>query len=171
MHSKSNQKYLLLILLFLLPSNLVSQENSARNAAYIEVFGLGGLYSINYERFITNDFTARIGYTSWMVNMLGPKSRRGPIFMGSYLVGQDNNRMEIGAGVEFASAKGGSIFAREELQAQDYTMFLATFGYRYQPSDGGFHFRAVFMPMIWLNNSTSSSLTFGTFGISFGVCF
>ncbi|MGE3669493.1 MAG: hypothetical protein AB7K71_07525, partial [Polyangiaceae bacterium] len=36
---------------------------SAKNSLYIELLGNGGLYSLNYERNLTDDVAARVGFS------------------------------------------------------------------------------------------------------------
>ena len=77
----------------------------------------------------------------------------------NYLLGQDNKFFEIGIGATLVSGKIGGIF-------DSTTIGTMVFGYRLQPKNGGFNFRAFLSPVF---DGTSFSPYFG--GISFGYSF
>ena len=142
-------------------------QQVARNSVYIELLGNGGLYSLNYDRKITDNVSARVGLMAF-----GGESIEGdriglslvPL-MANYLVGQGNHRLELGGGPVVAYA-AGNIKEDGIGEFSDFGMIgTATFGYRYQPLQGGFNFRLGFTPLF------SSSDVAPSFGVSFGYGF
>ncbi len=72
-------------------SRSLSQIEQSRNAIYLEALGVGGFYSINYERFIDDNYTLRIGYSSWTVKALTTQSFTGVPIMLNYLYGEKHS--------------------------------------------------------------------------------
>jgi hypothetical protein len=85
----------------------------------------------------------------------------------NYLLGKNDKYFEIGAGATYASFNSGSDFLgfKSTPSSSSQLFGTMTFGYRYQPVDGGFNFRASFNPIIYSSNFTPF------FGISFGYTF
>ena len=142
-------------------------QDIARNSVYIELLGNGGLYSLNYDRKITNNVSARVGLMAF-----GGESTDGdriglslvPL-MANYLVGKHNHRLELGGGPVVAYA-AGNIKEHGIGEFSDFGLVgTATFGYRYQPLQGGFNFRLGFTPLF------SASSVAPSFGVSFGYGF
>lgn len=151
-----------LLLLFIVADQLHAQQNTSSsnpNAKSI-FFELGGpgLASINYDMRFNNTgkglgFRAGIGgFPAYDVNLV-------TIPLGlNYIASKDNrNFFEFGAGLTAISAnpKGSGIFSG--------TFGHSTFGYRLQPKDGGFTFRATMNPVF-----TSEGLFPFYAGIGFG---
>lgn len=149
----------------------VSQSTDSKNAMYVEAFGPGLFYSINYERFISTDFTVRGGVSIFPMN--GETSQStfiiAPI-MCNYLFGNGNSKLEIGGGIDLVTINGeeyGDLSRYESTFSETSILLVGSFGYRYQPSDGGFHFRIVATPMLSPYNGYFIPL----FGCSAGTCF
>ena len=79
------------------------------NAIYFEALGPGILYSINYERMVTEAVSIRIGYSSWQVTtpflITSSVSFTGIPIMVNVLQGDGNSKLELGAGIEFVSVQ------------------------------------------------------------------
>ena len=71
------------------------------NTVYFELFGNGLLYSVNYDRMITDNISVRAGYGGLSVSsastMEDVKITMMPV-LGNYLMGGGNHKLEIGAG-------------------------------------------------------------------------
>jgi hypothetical protein len=132
-------------------------EPSARNAAYFELGGNALLYSVNYDRRFTNTWTGRAGFM--VVSAEGTDPDTGdrveaslaivPVMMNA-LLGRGTHRLELGFGPLFAMG-GGEIEDAEvgdvdEFSAAGLAGVTSTFGYRRQPLNGGFVFRAALTP-------------------------
>jgi hypothetical protein len=69
----------------------------------------------------------------------------------NYLIGNGSNKFEIGAGIDYLSVSGGSIFGLHANASESKVFGTATIGYRYQQADGGFLFRIGFTPVFGEN--------------------
>jgi hypothetical protein len=130
---------------------------TARNAAYFELGGNALLYSINYDRRLNNTWTGRAGFM--IVSAEGTDQNTGeraevsiaiiPVMINA-LLGRGTHRLELGAGPLFGigggSIEGPEVGDVEEFSAAGLAGVTTTFGYRRQPLDGGFVFRASLNP-------------------------
>lgn len=139
-HSKIAVVVLLLVLASL-PARAQSAKKRgghfARNAVYVEAFGPGLFYSLNYERRITENISLRGGFTAYTFLVGFP-------VMVNALLGQDGDYFEIGIGVVPYYGFGSDLlpFASSSyIKMGNGLMYgTAAMGYRYQPYDGGFLF-------------------------------
>jgi hypothetical protein len=139
------------------------EGREAKNALYVDLLGPGLLYSLNYDREIIPDLSARIGI-SYM--SLGASSGDGSASVSfsylavpitaSYLgIGSQNNCLELGGGPVIMNFKGSGLVKSndESVSAGASVTTLALTGmagYRHQPADGGFVFRIGVSPMMVL---------------------
>lgn len=150
----------------------VDTTRRALNAVFVEFGGNGLVYSINYERFLSQDFSLRagVGYLSLGSSEFDGGSSASlttvPL-MANYLgVGRYNHRLELGGGVVLMHMSArtydgiGSDFGSGFLAAA-----TGCIGYRYAPLDGGFNFKAGFTPLL------SSFGLLPLAGVSFGAVF
>ncbi|CAN5852419.1 hypothetical protein BH23GEM3_BH23GEM3_03100 [soil metagenome] len=148
------------------PRALQAQQ-PARNSAYLELLGNGGLYSLNYERLLGPALGGRLGIMTFQGE--GEEGDRVRIVlapvMANYLAGSGPHRLEAGAGPVIAYATGT---IREE-DIGEFSGFgvaaTGTLGYRYHPPAGGFIFRAGLTPLL-----SSAGLT-PSVGLSIGYAF
>jgi hypothetical protein len=158
--------YIIFCLLILVSSNLLcSQIKQSKNAIYFEALGVGGLYSINYERLSDdNNYGLRIGYSSWTMVLFGRTTFIGVPIMLNYLDGNKNHKLELGLGLEYVKVSGSEFWTNKGF-SESGIIGISSFGYRYQPMEGGGFFRIVISP---LYNFTGFHIAIG---ISFGACF
>jgi hypothetical protein len=140
-----------------------------KNAFYLELFGNGGFYSINYERNIHHNIYSRIGFATFQTFDIFDRSYHGKIttvpLIVSYLSGFKKHHFEIGGGLLFGKIKEGS----ESNPIFDVTGFL---GYRYQSLiSEGFLFRIGLAPFVSLNATNYPDRFFISPGLSFGYSF
>lgn len=137
------------------------EGREAKNALYVDLLGPGLIYSLNYDREIIPDLSARIGI-SYM--SLGASSGDGTASVSfsylavpitaSYLgIGSQNNCLELGGGPVIMNFKGsGLVESNDEKVAAGASVTTLALtgmaGYRHQPSDGGFVFRIGVSPMM-----------------------
>lgn len=148
-----------------------SEGRKAKNLVYLELLGNGGVYSINYERMLTDDLSARLGFSYLSIGAsAGDTSAKAnlvtaPVLI-NYTVGGKNHRAELGAGATLvyvsASSTGGGVGSSGEGVG---VLGTGVVGYRYSPADGGFVFRAGFTPLF----GKGGFLPWG--GMSFGGTF
>lgn len=133
----------------------------AKNAIYLDLGGPGLFYSLNYDREIIPDLSARIGISYLSV---GASSADGSASVGlsylaipitaSYLgLGTENNIFEVGGGPVIMNLSGSGLVETDdaEVSAGGSTTLVSLTGiagYRHQPSDGGFVFRIGLSPML-----------------------
>lgn len=132
------------------------------NSVYFELLGNGGFYSVNYDtRFSKrrDGFGGRVGlsyaaqssddYYNYKQNFFSL-----PIGI-NYLAGKKGHYFETGAGITYYS---GNLFLLDDVGNSENgentrgVFGNLTFGYRKQPIDGGFTFRAGVAPIITKNS-------------------
>ena len=148
-------------------SNADSALNARAQNVYIELGGPGLLFSANYDtRFSQrrDGLGGRIGLG--FIASGGVSVVTVPVQL-NYLLGKTDKYFEIGLGATYASFHTGADFLSLNTNPVTANTVLGTmtFGYRYQPVDGGFNFRASFNPIF------DSSNFVPYFGLSFGYTF
>jgi hypothetical protein len=135
-------KKIILVAIILFSANSLFAQTAAKSI-YFELGG-PGFASFNFDtRFSKKEdgLGARIGFGGFKVD------DEGLLFIPvglNYLFGKDKkNYFEVGAGATFLSASE-EIFD-EDSKSSSFGYFQ--FGYRYQPKDGGFLFRAAITPV------------------------
>ena len=144
-----------------------SQEIKApKNSLYLEVFGSGGLFSINYERRINSNLYGRLGVANWTFAYETETTLTTIPVMITYLWGEDKNHFETA---------GGMLFGRKTEDDINHQILdlIAFIGYRYQPPDNGLVFRVGFTPFFSLDNDANypANIFFASAGISIGYHF
>ena len=125
-----------------------------RNALYFELFGQGVLYSFNYDYRISPDFSVRAGFTSWGVGFWAGRFQfTGFPLMINHLSGTNKGHFEAGIGLmpvvlKFQGGADSPFYASDGDGTITSIIGTATLGYRYQPPQGGFVFRAGITPMV-----------------------
>ena len=126
------KKYLFIIL-------LVGFGYSQKNNIYAELGGAGYLMTFNYERMLSDNIIARVGYGSDEQRAEDGTSKDGNISFfplgAAYLIGSGNQKIEIGAGITML--KGTLEMDGEDLEPNVKMMFIGG-GYRYHIGEGGF---------------------------------
>jgi hypothetical protein len=139
---------------------------TASNAIYLEMLGPGLLYSINYERRLTNSVALRVGFSSWSLSIFSTTSATIIPMTLSWFPFSDresdpSSKLEIGAGMCYFNAvlthDSFFFFGPATTKTSSGVFFTGIFGYRYQASDGGFMFRAAFTP-IYTQGETNNSI-------------
>jgi hypothetical protein len=128
--------------------------NPKKNSLYFELFGSGGLYSINYERQVAAKLYGRLGLTTFqLTDFLGPETETSdritafPVMI-TYLSGNGNSHFEI--------AGGGLFGVKSETNVNQKIIDLIAFiGYRYQPPVKGLMFRVGLTPFFSLDNDAN----------------
>ncbi|MEQ9468292.1 MAG: hypothetical protein RLN88_12840 [Ekhidna sp.] len=149
------------------------------NALYLELFGNGIMYSINYDRLITTSgnlkISGRVGYSYVNIDLFDEvKGNVIPVEILGW-VGNNKGHVEFGVGLssQFVETKDVSILGPTQETKSNAYYLTGRVGYRLQKPDGGFLFRAGFVPMYLLSESTSTDRPefVPWFGLSFGYSF
>lgn len=142
--------------------------NQRAQNVFVELGGPGLLFSANYDTRFSNKadgLGGRIGLG--FISSSGSSLFTLPLQL-NYLLGKNNKYFEIGLGATYASYNGSDLFSFDSNNnvSESHVFGNMTFGYRYQPIEGGFNFRAAITPLF-----DSSSFIPYYFGISFGYTF
>lgn len=148
-------------------------HRTARNAVFLEGFGSGLLYSVNYERVLGEHFGVRAGfsYFTYAVSSYGKSGNLQLLtvpMLVSYYAGWESHKIQIGLGatVIYLGAptdSEGTAFGGDRAGAGIAASGVV--GYRYLPAHGGFTFGVGFTPLL----RTSKALAWG--GASAGWVF
>jgi hypothetical protein len=145
-----------------------SGERTAYNSLFVEIFGSGGLYSLNYEHLFGNsNVSVRAGFDYFHLSQaLGLPANQtflGFPVLGNYYLGGADHKLQLGAGalVAYQSTAG--------FKTQVGAAAALVVGYRYIPHDGGLDFGVAFTPMIGTGEYFPSFLPWG--GVSLGAGF
>jgi hypothetical protein len=155
-------------------------ERSAKNSVYLELGGNGALYSLNYERFLMDDATVRLGAMFMSVSASATNGTTtssasvswfaAPLMLSYLGVGSPNHKLELGAGavMMYFSGTGASTFSATTT-AHGFVMApTATVGYRYVPTDGGFNFKAGFTPFLIAAGGQTTFVPWGGIAAGYG---
>lgn len=129
--------------------NVVTLPQLKANSIYFEALGNGGLYSVNYDRLLTDNFGIRAGFMYLSkIDIFFVAAEDILIFPATlnFFVGE-KHKLELGAGLVFASVSNTSAFGFKSDSGGSNIVGTATIGYRYQKPDGGFLFRIGFTPL------------------------
>lgn len=149
-------------------SSSAAKGREAKNAIYLDLAGPGLIYSLNYDREIIPDLSARIGisYLSMGASATDGSGTTTASAEFSYLaipitasylgIGSENNMLEVGGGPVIMNFSGSGLIESddEEVQAGGSVTTVALTGiagYRHQPADGGFVFRIGLSPLMVFN--------------------
>jgi hypothetical protein len=152
------------------------RAEEAANTIHFELLGNGLLYSINYDRLFTHNFSGRVGYMyiSGDATSSDPADPKVTFSMSlipvtaSYLAGPGNHRLEVGGGPVMAIVSAEVEDGIQGITESGLETIVGIFGYRYQPMDGGFNFRVAFTPHFLLHGD-KTFLPWG--GLSLGYTF
>lgn len=169
---------LIAILVLFSGISVQAQEEFAKNGAYFELGGNGGLYSINYERFLSSNVSIRGGFASfstWGIffNLLAVNITTFPVLV-NYFYGTGSHKLELGAGVLLGTSKVTSALNNQENKSSAIFDLTAVVGYRYQKPEGGIIFRAGLTPFLALTGEEDEYPQEGftlSGGISIGYAF
>lgn len=140
--------------------------NYKKNHLYLELGGNSLVYSISYERLLSENFTLRGGFGITPGLIFADGTFIHIPVTASYLIGGKRSKFEAGLGFTFFAGTDVEVFG---LDAGDQSLIFLTgiIGYRYT-SPGGFVFRIFFTP---LYNSEADPSFIPSFGLSFGYAF
>ena len=127
-----------------------AQTEFKRNSVFAELGGSAGLISLNFDKRFSKSpegFGVRIGagYMAWQDTEIF----NFPILV-NYLAGNNGKYLEMGFGPTIGYAQERSEPNDQGLSFEPGINFYGTInlGYRYQPVEGGFNFRAGLSPIL-----------------------
>ena len=115
-----------------------------RNQIYAELLGNASLYSVNYERRLSDNLSARIG-----LGFIPKTSSNENIFLGipltaSYILGKSLIKFEMGLGATYLKSEYAGVGSRTDYRS--YLLMTGILGFRLVKSGGGVTVRFVFTP-------------------------
>lgn len=144
-----------------------------RHAAYLELLGSGGLYSVNYERRVQERVALRIGAGSWSGDDIFGSGQTTvttvPVTISALRVGT-RHFLEAGGGILLGRKSAESSFG-EPTRTSAVFALSGLLGYRYQQPGGGFLFRSALTPLVGFGSEEDAYPDKGIFpsvGVSFG---
>lgn len=151
-------KILIVLLIFRFSHEAFSQTDTLQmvhNFTYIEIGGIGGYGSLNYERLIFNKkniaFAIRLGLSTYHIKDYTNKFNPDiiiPISLNGYY--GNNHKIEMGIGQTIGSmVRAGDSGFETERNTNVHTSFLI--GYRYQKKNSGIIFRCTYNPILEFN--------------------
>jgi hypothetical protein len=150
-------------------------ERTARNGLYVEVGGPGTFYSLNYERFVHDDVSLRLGGSyvrftgtstdaTWFA--VGESSLTLIPLTASYLgLRSGSHALELGGGAVIASIGGDGTTDFDVFGSASGVVGTGILGYRLAPLGGGFNFRVAYTPFF------ADGRVFEWFGVALGGLF
>lgn len=156
MHSKSTDMKYFFTLLLTLSIPLFAQSQTYSNdfgrtkgrAVYLEVLGNGFGYSLNYDQRFQNRFDG-LGFKAGgsYLGVNGVSVATFPVGI-NYLLGSEGKYFEMGLGTTYIRASGEADIPRIGKKSTSGNLLVGNmiFGYRSEPVDGGFVFRASITP-------------------------
>lgn len=168
--NRSLNHIVIICLVVLLQSSFFGQPIEGtywRNHIYAELGGNAVLYSLNYERLLSDNISARIG-----LGLLPNITSSGDSYIGipltaSYLIGKSLVKIEIGLGITYLKSDYAAVGSRSDYRS--YLLMTGIFGLRLVKSGGGLTGRFIFTPFYSSQLEPSSFQFFG--GISIGHAF
>lgn len=156
------KKLSLFVALLLGAFALTAEAAESPNAVSLEILGRGGLYSLNYDRMLTDDFALGAGFSSYSVSS-GNSNAKALIFpiYGNYYFTGGPHRWFATAGANVISASG-NLDGDAQISGSGVAGTLGG-GYEYR-GDSGFLFRAA--PYVFVGNASGLWL-----GLSLGYAF
>ncbi|MFI5251324.1 MAG: hypothetical protein ACHQQQ_02735 [Bacteroidota bacterium] len=176
-HSSSPKLLLYLVLISFCYFKLQAQtpiapadtsSRSAWNNISVELLGNGFLYSLNYERMLTESFSLRGGFMTYSLDEGASNSGAHsssltmlPIMANFLLFGKDD-KLEIGV--------GPAIISESNIDGMDHysnaaIVLTGVIGIRHLPGDGGITYGAGWTPFFGAGYLTN------WFGVNFGYAF
>src|SRR5688572_22993531 len=111
---------------------------TASNALYVELGGNGAWYSVNYERYLRDDASVRVGAMYMSVEATAGESSASaswlaiPVMINYLGLRAGNHALELGAGVDVMHfSAGSSAFDATASASGVVPVGTATLGYRY----------------------------------------
>ena len=163
-----------LVLVFGPGARAQASADPARNSVYLELFGNGGMYSLNYDRELTEGVRVRVGFAGWTAQDFfgGPDVSMQTIPVSLHLLrGRGRHQADIGGGIVTGRKTRDSDFPGD---SANFMSLVGIIGYRYQRPESGFVFRAGFTPFYGLGDEDDAYPEKGflpSVGVSLGFGF
>lgn len=143
------------------------KEALAKNAIYAELGGNGGFYTVNYERFLTEDVSIRAGLMYMSISVSAGSGSSMASSSGTWItvpllaeytgIRAGAHALNLGGGMDFMYFSGNaSTFDATASSSGILPAATADIGYRYSKPSGGFIFKLTYTPMVFVTAETVS---------------
>lgn len=143
------------------------EKTFAKNAIYGELAGNGGFYTINYERFLREDVSIRIGAMYMSISVSAGSGQSMAESSGTWMtfpvlfeytgIRAGAHALNLGAGLDFFYFSGSA--GTFDATASSSGILPATtvdIGYRYSDPKGGFLFKIAYTPFVFVTAETQT---------------
>lgn len=144
-----------------------AEKTFAKNAIYAELAGNGGFYTLNYERFLREDASIRVGAMYMSISVSAGAGQNMAESSGTWMtfpvlfeytgIRSGAHALNLGAGLDFFYFSG-SASTFEATASSSGVLPAATLdiGYRYSDPKGGFVFKAAYTPFAFVTAETQT---------------
>jgi hypothetical protein len=147
------------------PAPASEPERAAKNAIYLELFGPAVFYSLNYER-VFGQVAGRVGLGFFDTGSSNYKWFAVPLTATYLGIGSKTHMFEIGGGIVIHYFDNSVSWGVISSQYKDAMVLGALVcGYRFQPPNGGFFFRAGVSPVFGSTGGPSAFLPWPHVGL------
>lgn len=146
----------------------------ARNAAFIEVGGNAGLYSLNYDRIYLYRDTWKLSARAGIAPMYhGRQLEQGYVVEQCITLFSNPHHLEFGAGATLLRRYNSKPHTLDDYFWENLWFGIARVGYRYQSQDDNFFFRFGITPAIMSKDAEGAHPGYFQLwaGLSFGMSF
>jgi hypothetical protein len=169
---------IVLTMSFLSPEAVAQTVTNAPNSIYVEFGGNALLYSLNYDRLLSESISGRVGIMYYSEAGTSTSSAFSltiiPVIV-NYLIGSGRSKLELGAGIDILSLSALPIEQEPKLAGFVFIksgfVWTAVVAYRYHPLDSGLNFRIGFTPSIGWAATGADINTLPWLGLSVGYSF
>jgi hypothetical protein len=144
-----------------------AKEGFAKNAIYAELAGNGGFYTINYERFLREDVSVRVGAMYMSISVSAGSGQNMAESSGTWLtfpvlfeytgIRAGSHALNLGAGLDFFYFSGSAgTFQATASSSGVLPAATLDIGYRYSNPKGGFMFKAAYTPFAFVTAETQT---------------
>ncbi|MGE0399615.1 MAG: hypothetical protein AB7T06_23065 [Kofleriaceae bacterium] len=146
----------------------MSEEKSfAKNAIYAELAGNGGFYTINYERFLREDASIRVGAMYMSISVSAGSGQSMAESSGTWMtfpvlfeytgIRSGAHALNLGAGMDFFYFSGSAgTFDATASSSGVLPAATVDLGYRYSDPKGGFLFKIAYTPFVFVTAETQT---------------
>ncbi len=143
------------------------EKSFAKNAIYAELAGNGGFYTINYERFLREDASIRVGAMYMSISVSAGSGQSMAESSGTWMtfpvlfeytgIRSGAHALNLGAGMDFFYFSGSAgTFDATASSSGVLPAATVDLGYRYSDPKGGFLFKIAYTPFVFVTAETQT---------------
>ncbi len=146
------------------------EKNPAKNAAFIELGGNAGLYSLNFDRIYVYKPTIKLsGRAGYAPAFIGKLIEHRCVLENNFILLNSPHHLEFGVGVTLHRSYNQLVNDSTKSAWENSWFSVLRCGYRYQKHDGGWFFRAALTPVFAQKNAEGFNPNYFQFWAGFSV--